>query len=408
MKNRVALPVVLLIAIFSVFIAYQGGLITQDLPSFNPSEIFGSSGELERKDGYFTMVDEDGNTIHRTAHAVSVGDEYIASDNKHYTVYKLEKDTAYLKYIGMNQVAYNPAWDAPSTVAVGAIPAAKDQKQPLIGIYHTHSSESYKPTDGKESIYGKGGIFKVGAAYADALEKIGVKTIHDTRPHDPHDANAYARSRRTAVDLLKKNPIALVDVHRDAVPPDVYAGEVDGKEITKVKLVVGRRNPHKADNLQFAKDIKAYLDKNQPGVIEGIFIAKGNYNQDLAPHAILIEAGSYSNTREAAEAGVKYFAEAIPRVLGATPAEAGTPGGEATPGAKGDAQITPVASENRASWSSALWIIGIVAFGAIAFLLISTGSIKGSMDKMKQFTTKEFSNAFGIFSKAREKRRQKK
>ena len=37
-------------------------------------------------------------------------------------------------------------------------------------------------------------------------------------PHDPHDAMAYDRSRRTAAELLKKNPIALLDIHRDAVP----------------------------------------------------------------------------------------------------------------------------------------------------------------------------------------------
>ena len=35
----------------------------------------------------------------------------------------------------------------------------------------------------------------------------------------------------------------MVDIHRDAVPPDVYQAEVEGKEVTKIKLVVGKQNP---------------------------------------------------------------------------------------------------------------------------------------------------------------------
>ena len=69
-------------------------------------------------------------------------------------------------------------------------------------------------------------------------------------------------------------------------------------------------------NLAFAKNIKAYFDKVSPGLIKGIFMAKGNYNQDLGPRTILIEVGTYTNSRIAAQRGVGEFAEGVSRVVG--------------------------------------------------------------------------------------------
>ena len=151
-----------------------------------------------------------------------------------------------------------------------------------MAIYHTHSAESYVPTDGRSSIRGNSGIFKVGESLGQALQKRGVNVIHDKTSHEPHDAMAYDRSRRTAVELLKKNPIALIDLHRDAVPADEYAGEINNTSVTKAQLVVGRQNPNMKANEAFAYQLKSVVDKKYPGFIKGIFYADGKYNQDLA------------------------------------------------------------------------------------------------------------------------------
>ena len=74
------------------------------------------------------------------------------------------------------------------------------------------------PTSGTESKPGDGDILKVGKTISNVLQEQGIKGIMSDNKHDPHDANAYQRSRRTAVQLLKQNPIALIDVHRDGVP----------------------------------------------------------------------------------------------------------------------------------------------------------------------------------------------
>jgi len=87
------------------------------------------------------------------------------------------------------------------------------------------------------------------------------------------------------------------DIHRDAVPPQVYAANVKGQDITRVKFVVGRTNPNFQANLEFAKQLKTAVDKKHPDVVQGILIAKSDFNQDLAPRAMLIEVGAHTNYR---------------------------------------------------------------------------------------------------------------
>ncbi|MHB8170557.1 MAG: stage II sporulation protein P [Thermincolia bacterium] len=388
---------IMLAGIIGVVVQPQASLTTTP---YNPLDMLKITYETERKKGFYSLKDEDGRIIHQTALPVYVGDEYIAEDNKRYRVNRIEGDDAFAKFMGVEHLAYNPAWDEPTSINT----ATGKNKGKLFGVYHTHSAESYVPTDGKSSIYGKGTIMKVGLAYAQALKGDGQNVIHSTRPHDPHDANAYHRSRRTAMELMRQGADVLVDVHRDAVPPDVYAKTVEGKKITQVKLVVGRQNPKMGSNMQFARQIKAYADKHRPGLIEGIFIAKGNYNQDISPRAILIEVGAHTNSRERAEAGVKLFSDVIPKVIGAPVSKSGEVAGgtQKRPGQEGTFGVVP--GVDRGSWTSVAWILGILVVGGIIFLLVSTGSFKGSMDKVKHFSSKEFANALGVKKKKKDKK----
>ncbi|MBZ4653997.1 MAG: stage sporulation protein [Peptococcaceae bacterium] len=345
--------------------------------------------EGERADGgYYTFVDENGKEIDQMARDVFIGDEIIAEDNNRYKVVRIEKDTVYCKLVGKENIAWLPEWDQVPVVNLA-------QGKNHVAIYMTHTDESYVPTDGTESKPGKGGIKQVGNTLGNALKEKGANAVVSFNNHDPHDANAYHRSRKTAVQLLKTNPIALIDVHRDGVPdPNSYRKVIDGKEATKVRLVVGRQNPHMSSNLEFAKQIKAYYDKNYPGLIKGIFMAKGNYNQDLGPRAILIEVGTHTNSRTAAERGVALFADGIPKVLGI----AAVPGPAApVPGAPG-----PQGAPSPGAGRSLLWLLAFLVIGGGAFLLLSTGSIKGSLNKLGGLG-KEFANYLGP---VQEKKRQ--
>ncbi len=342
--------------------------------------------EGELSDGkYFTFVDENGSELDQTVHAVFIGDEIIAEDNNRYKVVSVddENNRAVCKLVGLENIVWQDEWDQIPVLDVA-------QKNSKVAIYMTHNDESYVPTDGTESKKGNGGILQVGKTMADTLEKNGVNANISYDKHDPHDANAYHRSRKTAVQLLKSNPIALIDVHRDGVPdPEFYNKEIDGKPGTKIRLVVGRQNPHMSTNLEFAKQIKAYFDKKTPGLIKGIFMAKGSYNQDLGPRAILIEVGTHTNSREAAERGVAAFAEGIPKLLGATTAPA-------VP------ETTQGPASNAGAGRSIIWLVAFVILGGGAFLLISTGSMKGSLKKLTGLG-REFSSFLGPIGRRKKK-----
>ena len=145
------------------------------------------------------------------------------------------------------------------------------EKNKKIGLYFSHIGESYAPTDGQDSIRGKGGILEVGDALKQGLEKNGVEVIIDKTPHEPHDANCYIRSRRTALKLLKQGTDAIVDIHRDAVPKSHYLDEVNGEPVAKVRLVLGRRNQNIKANEALAYKVKAVGKKMYPGFIRDIY-----------------------------------------------------------------------------------------------------------------------------------------
>ena len=177
--------------------------------------------------------------------------------------------------------------------------AKSNANKKLIAMYVTHSDESYVPSDGSQSINGQGGIYDVAREFRDALQKQGVNVILDESTHLPHDSGAYRRSRQTAERLLQKQPDAIIDIHRNGIPDESeYARTINGEEASRVRLLVGRSNQNSSVNREFAKQLKAVADKQYPGLVKDIFIGKGNYNQDLAPHAILLEFGTHTISKE--------------------------------------------------------------------------------------------------------------
>lgn len=353
----------------------------------------------ERTDGgYFTIVDDAGNAVYLTGRDVKVGDQFLTEKNKRYEVVNIEGNTARAKFLGdVNLSLYEKSQSLKWTAML--VPSiAYAQEKGKVAIYHTHTDESYVPTDGVESKTGAGSIMKVGASFADALRAKGLDVIHSEAKHDPHDDMAYERSRRTAMDLVKQQPSAMFDVHRDAVPPQVYSTNIDGKEVSKVQLVVGKYGPTGKQIEDYALQIKAAADKQHPGLVKGIFFAKGgDYNQDLLPRSMLLEVGAHTNTLDSAERGIALFADIIPTIIGAPTSGAAAQSGQAGFG-------TASAGPSGATKSIG-WILGLLVVGVIGFLVISTGSLREAGSKLKQFTTSEFANFFGP-KKNRGKRRK--
>lgn len=262
---------------------------------------------------YRAVVDHRGNVLFHSAREWQVGDEFLAGDNRLFTVAQITGSRVILRPIGRIRL---PGWRIfpgrqGRDEGERQRPGETSRPKGLVGIYHTHNGESYVPTTGTHSQEGPGDIHQVGEAFAQALEEAGVAVIHDETLHLPHDDEAYTRSRVTAVNLLRREPTAIFDVHRDATPPEVYRGRVAGMDVTKIAIVVGRQNPQFAVNRRYALSLKRVVDKVHPGLIAGVLFLNGNFNQDLSPFNLLIEVGAHTNSRAEAERAAVLFAEAV-------------------------------------------------------------------------------------------------
>ncbi len=334
---------------------------------------------FEPDPGYYTLMDDSKKELTVMAREISVDDEYISGDNKHYIVTKVDrkKREAHTRLIGEITL---PAVSQDDSIA------AAQQKDGNILLYCTHNSESYVPSDGEESTEGDGGINDVAKSLADNLKERGINAVFKKESHDPHDAGAYRRSRQTAIKLIKENmPVqAVFDIHRDAVPKDHYVTKVDGQNMSMIRIVLGRRNQNRDANEELAKKIKSVADKAYPGLIKDIFIGKGGYNQELSPRSLLLELGTHENSKKAAQKSTAYLAEVISKSMyGGSVKEHSQDteddDREAEDSNDNETKITPInrdaetKPEGSGGRSGIIWLLVIVVVGFGAFLFISMG-----------------------------------
>lgn len=340
------------------------------------------SAAIAETDGdcLYTLLDGAGNALTQRAGRMYEGDEYIASNDGWYRVVSVDDaaQAATAEYLGSARA------EASALGALGGALAEEDASKvasdgkKLVAMYSTHSDESYLPEDGTASKWEDAGIYDVGDSLKQALEERGIEAVYSKETFLPHDADAYNRSRRTAEELLKQGPDALLDIHRDAISADQYETEVDGEDISKVRLFVGRNNQNSAENKAFAQQIKAAADKKYPGLIKDIFIGKGNYNQELYPHALLLEFGTHEIEKEKAMEAADYFADVLNDVLY---------GG----GAKAEGKATRSGAVARGLG----WTIGLAVLAAALYALISTGSLKGAWHKLGRHASEVSGGLFG-------------
>ncbi|MBO8141579.1 MAG: stage II sporulation protein P [Firmicutes bacterium] len=346
------------------------------------------------RDGYFTWIDQDGRTITRTGIAPAPGDTYITEDNRLFEAVDVEDDgTVWAEFVEEVELPQTTAvvpesgWNGLAAVLgafgygrTGAAAPVRDGdgNRGRIGIYHSHNAESYIPDSGDEFEEPDGAILDVGRALAEALEEQGYEVIWSDNNHLPHDGGAYQRSRATVRQLIEQGAVALIDVHRDAIPAEEYRTEVNGQNMTKVRLVVGRQNPNREANLELAKRIKAIGDEQYPGLIKGIFNARGNYNQDIGPRTILMEFGTHETSLEEAVRASQLVAEIYPAAAGLAPGTGRTAG----------RQIGGSAAR------TAVWVVVIAAAAVFGYLWINEGTPQAAWARLRRFFRRE-SGALG-------------
>ncbi|MDN5347509.1 MAG: stage sporulation protein [Clostridia bacterium] len=199
-----------------------------------------------------------------------------------------------------------------------------DSKHPLVAIYNTHNSESYRPTEGSDKFPGKnGGVSRVAGTLAQALtQDYGISVVRSTTIHDyPDFTRSYINSEQTLRKILAQNPSiqVVLDIHRDAGLQEAPVVEINGQKVAQILLIVGTdarlKHPNWRQNEAFARRVEAKMNELYPGLCRGIRLQEGRYNQHLHPRALLIEIGSNDNTLEEAENAAKLLARVVAEII---------------------------------------------------------------------------------------------
>ena len=209
----------------------------------------------------------------------------------------------------------------------------KNQKNPQVLIYHTHSQEAFKDSKKGKT---KDTIMGMGEYLAKLLnEKYGIPTLHHEGVYDLIDgkldrSKAYQMAEPQIKKILSQNPEieVVIDLHRDGVKESTHlATEIDGKQTAQIMFFNGMsktkangeisylHNPYKEDNLAFSLQMQLYAAEKFPGLTRRIYLKSYRYNMHLMPKSLLIEAGAQTNTVEEMRNSMEFLAQILYGVL---------------------------------------------------------------------------------------------
>ena len=203
---------------------------------------------------------------------------------------------------------------------------------PKVLIYHTHSQEAFKdsvPGDPSTTIMG------VGTYLTELLNAHGIETIHHEGVYDLIDgkmdrSKAYQLAEPDIRQILKENPgiEVVIDLHRDGVAQGTHlVTEIHGKQTAQIMFfnglsrtrkngeIVYLNNPYREENLATSFQMQLMAARYYPGFTRHIYLKSYRYNLDLAPKAMLIEAGAQTNTVEEMRNAMEVLADILDKVL---------------------------------------------------------------------------------------------
>lgn len=203
---------------------------------------------------------------------------------------------------------------------------------PKVLIYHTHSQEAFK-----DSVQGDPSttIMGVGAYLTELLNERGIETMHHEGVYDLIDgkmdrSKAYQLAEPDIRQILKENPgiEVVIDLHRDGVAPGTHlVTEIHGKQTAQIMFFNGLsrtrkngeiaylNNPYREENLATSFQMQLMAARYYPGFTRHIYLKSYRYNLDLAPKAMLIEAGAQTNTVEEMRNAMEVLADVLDKVL---------------------------------------------------------------------------------------------
>ena len=201
-------------------------------------------------------------------------------------------------------------------------------------IYHTHTCESYTPTESYN--YEQTGTYRttdlnytvarVGDELTGYLTNYGYNVVHDKTYHDyPAYTGSYSRSMDTITNIMNNgtNAQMIIDLHRDAVGSNSnYAPKVKiGEEYAAQLMFVigtdggGMEHPNWQRNLKFAVAVQQKANEMYPGLFKPIILRNSRYNQNVSDAATIIEVGATGNTMEECLTSMKYLSKVFSEIV---------------------------------------------------------------------------------------------
>lgn len=196
-----------------------------------------------------------------------------------------------------------------------------DKSEPVVLIFHTHTTESYLLSDNgvfysdyqTRSTDSSKNMIRVGDEICRVLEENGIGYIHDTKIYDEAYEGAYGRSRESVQQYLEEYPSIkiVLDVHRDAIYYSDSSrckptAEIDGKKAAQIMIITGTEEgyitdfPDWEENLKFALAFQETAEDMYKGLMKPLYFCQRKYNMDLGAVSLLFEMGTDANTLDEA------------------------------------------------------------------------------------------------------------
>ncbi len=200
---------------------------------------------------------------------------------------------------------------------------------PQVGIYQTHSHESFwselKPgSPTANSTTWSKTIVQVGWWLSQDLNRLGLGVIQSRVDNMKEGLLAsYNTSYYTARQLLRWYPSVkvLIDLHRGQAARSETTTVVKGVTMSRILIIVGTNkllpDPYWHQNLEFAMRLAKALGKVAPGILRGngIEMVPYRYNQQLMPMDVLVEIGGPDNTLAEERYAAYELAQALADVM---------------------------------------------------------------------------------------------
>lgn len=214
--------------------------------------------------------------------------------------------------------------------------SAPENDEPLVLIFHTHTTESYLCVDDgvfydsfeTRSRDSTKNMVRIGDEICKVLEENSIGFIHDTAIYDESYNGAYSRSRVTVLEYLEKYPSIqiVLDVHRDAVyysdtKRAKFVSEINGKKAAQIMIITGAEEglvtdfPDWEENLTFALKLQKYAQDDYEGLMKPVYFCQRKYNMDVVPYSLLLEVGTDANTLEEAVYSAHLLGESLSRLI---------------------------------------------------------------------------------------------